>query len=70
MNTGYTKKDLVCRLCLVAKTTRAGADIQKMLLSDDEDTVTIFYENGGTKQVFVGGDSGISLMRDVLKVIN
>lgn len=70
MNTGYTKRDLVSRLLLAVKITRAGDDIQTMLLSGDESTVTIFYKNGGSKQVSVACDSGIALMRDVLKVIS
>lgn len=70
MNTGYSKKDLVQRLCLAVKTTRAGDGIQTMLLSDDEERVTIFYKNGGIKNVCVACDSGIALMRDVLKEIN
>lgn len=70
MNIGYTKRDLVGRLLLAVKVTRAGDNIQTMLLSDDEETVTIFYKSGGSRQVSVACDSGIALMRDVLNVIN
>lgn len=70
MNTGYTKWDLVIRLLAAVITTRAGDNIQTMLLSEDEETVTIFYKSGGSKNVCVACDSGIALMRDVLKEIN
>lgn len=70
MKKGYTKKILVKRLLLAVNITRAGENIQNMLLSDDEETVTIFYKSGGTRTVSVACDSGIALMRDVLQVIN
>ena len=70
MNAGYTKRELVQRILLTVRITRAGENIQTMLLSEDEETVTIFYKGGGSRTVSVACDSGIALMRDVLNVIN
>lgn len=70
MKTGHTKRELVERLFLTVIKTRAGENIQTMSLSDDEETVTIFYKSGGSRTVSVACDSGIALMRDVLNVIN
>mgnify|MGYP000308680209 CR=1 FL=1 len=38
----------------------------KLQLSEDENTVTITYNNGYQKQVSVGGDSCKAMMNDVL----
>lgn len=70
MKKGYSKKTLVQRLLLAVNITRAGENIQNMLLNDDEETVTILYKGGGSRTVSVACDSGIALLRDVLNVIN
>lgn len=42
------KKDIVMRLTLLLKITRAGSGIKKLVLSGDQKTVTIeFYSGGG-----------------------
>ncbi|MEY8355226.1 hypothetical protein AALB39_17975 [Lachnospiraceae bacterium 54-53] len=68
MNRSNTKKQLVAELFKVVKMTRAGADIKDMQLDQEADYVIIQYE-GGHKVVNVAADSGISLMRDVLRNI-
>ncbi len=50
--------------------TRAGRDIDKLILSEDQATVTIQFNNGCKKEVCVEADSGISLIRDVVDAIN
>lgn len=66
MNGLATKQQLVEKLFEAVKMTRAGMDIKEMEL--DGEYVIIHYE-GGIKKAPVGGDSGISLMRDVLQYI-
>lgn len=46
--------------------TRAGSGIKNLMLDEEEEYVTIVFE-GGTKRVSVTGDSGIALIRDVIK---
>lgn len=66
MNGLATKEQLVGKLFEALKMTRAGMGIREMEL--DGDYVIIHYE-GGIKKAPVGGDSGVALMRDVLKYI-
>lgn len=61
------KKDIVARLSLLLKVTRAGCNIEKLELSEDEEYVIIKFLNGGTRRVCVEADSGIALIRDVIK---
>ena len=67
MKQGYDKEDLVARLFMALQVTRAGANIKRMELVDDK-YVVIHFENG-RKTVNVEGDSGIAIMKDVLKVL-
>lgn len=48
--------------------TRAGSGVRDLILNDREDHVTIVYESG-SKQVDVTADSGIALIRDVIKML-
>ena len=45
------KKEIVIRLGILLKATRAGEDIKNLLLSEDENFVTIVWENGAEKKV-------------------
>ncbi|MCM1212937.1 MAG: hypothetical protein NC331_16755 [Lachnospiraceae bacterium] len=67
MNGLTTKEQLVQKLFETVKMTRAGIGITGMEL--DGEYVLIHYE-GGVRKAPVGGDSGIALMRDVLKYIH
>lgn len=64
------KKEIVGYLCKLVRMTRAGWGIADLLLDDENRFVTILYRNGYTKRVSVEGDSGIALIRDILKEIN
>lgn len=46
--------------------TRAGSGIKNLMLDEEEEYVTIVFE-GGTKRVSVTGDSGIAMIRDVIR---
>lgn len=64
------KEDIVKRLKLLLIATRAGSDIEDLVLSEDQNTVTIQFRNGYTKKVCVEADSGIALIRDVIKEVD
>lgn len=64
------KEDIVKRLKLLLIATRAGSDIEDLILSEDQNTVTIQFRNGYTKKVCVEADSGIALIRDVIKEVD
>lgn len=63
------KKDIVMRLTLLLKVTRAGRGIKKLVLSEDQKTVTIEFSSGGSRDVNVDCDSGIALVQDVIRVL-
>lgn len=63
------KREIVIRLGILLKVTRAGEDIERLVLSEDENFVTIIWENGYRKNVCVEADSGTALIRDVLDAI-
>ena len=65
-------KQLICDLlCATLQATRDQHDLKSLTYQElDEDTqhVTIAWENGGTS-VNVSLDSGISMIRDILKAL-
>lgn len=63
------KKEIVARLKVLLMATRAGSDIKKLVLSEDENFVTIIWKGGGEKKVCVAADSGIALIRDVTEAL-
>lgn len=64
-----SKQEIVIRLGILLKATRAGEDIKVLRLSEDEDFVTIVWENGYKKDICVEADSGIALIRDVMNAL-
>lgn len=60
------KKDIVARLKLLLIATRAGSNIEALLLSDDECFVTIQFKTGVSRVVNIEADSGIAIIRDVI----
>lgn len=64
------KKDIVIRLKVLLMATRAGRKIDTMILSEDQSTVTVQFKNGCKKEICVEADSGIALIRDVMKAID
>lgn len=63
------KEEIVARLKLLLMATRAGAYIEKMTLSDDEKKVQIMFDSGCTRDVNIAGDSGIAIIKDVVKAL-
>lgn len=64
------KKDIVTRLKILLNATRAGEDIKKMELTEDEDLIVIQWKNGSTQKVNITADSGVAIISDVLKAIS
>ena len=63
------KKDIVRRLKMLLTATRAGSDIADLELNDQQDTVTVTFIHGGSRRVNIAGDSGLAIIRDVIKML-
>jgi len=70
MTNKYSKVQLVKALEDLIKMTRAGDELAALSISDDEENVTITWKSGSTTNVVVAADSGIAIVRDVIKKIN
>ena len=60
------KKDIVGRLSILMKATRAGYDMDKLVLSEDSGEVIVRYVSGYYKWVTVVCVSGAALLRVVV----
>lgn len=60
------KEDIVKRLKLLLIATRAGRDISDLVLSGNQDRVTIVFKSGVTKEVNIEADSGYAIITDVM----
>lgn len=63
------KREILVHLKWLLKATRAGSDVDSLLLSNDEKTVSIVFNSGYSKDVNIEGDSGIAIMQDVAKAL-
>ena len=61
------KKIIVIYLKMLLEHTRAGSGLKELVLSDDQKEVCIIYENG-QRTVNIDGDSGLAMIKDVLKI--
>ena len=66
---GENKKDIVGRLSILMKATRAGYDLDKLELSEDGGEVIVRYESGYEKRVNEECDSGAALILDVVNAM-
>lgn len=60
------KENIVMRLKLLLKVTRAGSTIEDLILNDKQDMVIIQFDNGSSKKIDIAGDSGIAIIKDVI----
>ena len=60
------KKEIIRRLKEVLIITKAGENILDLVLSKNQDTVTVFYKNGHFKIVNIEADSGVTIIQDVI----
>lgn len=63
------KKEIITRLKILLKATRAGSGIADLILNEKQDRVIILFRAGGTREVDITADSGISIIRDILKYL-
>lgn len=66
------KQHILKLLFICLQETRAGEDITALYLQEDHDSeyVRITYQNGFHKFVNVTADSGIAMLRDILKEVD
>lgn len=64
------KEEIVMRLKLLLTATRAGEDIDKMELTEDQHFVVIHWKNGCNQRVNIEADSGVAIIGDVLRAIS
>ncbi len=60
------KEDIVKRLKLLLIATRAGRDISDLVLTENQDRVTIVFKSGVMKEVNIEADSGYAIITDVM----
>lgn len=60
------KEDIVKRLKLLLRSTRAGSNIEDLVLSADQDEVIIIFKQGSKKKINIAADSGIAIIMDVI----
>ena len=64
------KQEICNLLCAALKATRDQHDLTEIIYqrrANDRETATLFYENGSKRIVNVSMDSGIAMMRDILR---
>ena len=62
------KQEICDLLCATLKATRDQHDLESIMYHDDTETVTLAYEGGG-RSVNVALDSGIAMIRDILRAL-
>jgi hypothetical protein len=62
------KQHICDLLCATLKATRDQHDLESIMYHDDTETVTLAYEGGG-RSVNVALDSGIAMIRDILRAL-
>ena len=67
-------KDLICKeLAKLLKLTRNQSDLKALryeILDNNDEIVTIEWEGGGRKVVCVSMDSGVAMIRDIMRAID
>ena len=68
-------KQKICDLLLPAiQATREGSDVTALRYVYNHcgqmETVTIHYQNGSYEHVYVTGDSGVTMIRDIMRKID
>ena len=66
-------KDLICKeLAKLLKLTRNQSDLKALryeILDNNDEIVTLEWEDGGRKVVCVSMDSGVAMIRDILRAL-
>ncbi len=61
------KQEIIGRLSILLKATRAGWDLDRLKLSEDQEEVLIIFRSGCEKKVNIACDSGIAIIQDVIR---
>ena len=69
----YENKEVIINyLCQTLKQTVAGVGLERIRyeqLSNGDELAILIYDNGYHKSVNISADSGVALMRDILRAI-
>lgn len=57
-------------LKMLLMSTRAGSNIEDLILNENQDEVTITFRRGGELRVNVYADSGLGIIKDVVSKIS
>ena len=63
------KQKIIDKLLPAVQLTIAGSNIENLTYNREREIVEIRFRNGGTREINVRMDSGIAMIRDVLKEI-
>lgn len=63
------KAEIVDRLQNLLKATRAGSDIDRLVLGGDRKAVTIRHRDGSERRVNIEADSGYAIIKDVMNAL-
>lgn len=64
------KQEICNLLCVALRATRDQSDLTDVIyrqMPNDNEIVTLFYENGHKRSINVNMDSGIAMIRDILR---
>lgn len=64
------KQEICNLLCVALRATRDQSDLVDIVyrqMPNDNEIVTLFYENGHKRSINVNMDSGIAMIRDILR---
>lgn len=63
------KEEIVMKLKILLKSTRAGSNIADLILNEEESEITILFRAGETRKVNIEADSGIAIIKDVITAL-
>lgn len=64
------KEKIVKLLKMLLMATRAGSNIEDLILNENQDEVTITFKKGGENRVNIACDSGLGIIKDVVAKIS
>lgn len=64
---GENKQEIIGRLSILLKATRAGWDLDRLKLSEDQKEVMVIFRSGCEKKINIACDSGIAIIQDVIR---
>lgn len=68
-NVKEDKSAIAYLLGIALKATRAGADVDKIMISDEGNLAIVMFGTGGSKAVCIEADSGIAMIIDICRAL-